>query len=46
MSKAGSVEKWEPFAPDGIAQGGETLDEIKAPEGLGIFACALGGEDG
>lgn len=29
-----------------VAQGGEILDEIQAPEGLGIFACALGGEDG
>lgn len=29
-----------------VAQGGEILEEIKAPEGLGIFACALGGEDG
>jgi sugar lactone lactonase YvrE len=29
-----------------VAQGGEILREIKAPEGLGIFACALGGEDG
>lgn len=28
-----------------IAQGGEILEEIRAPEGLGIFACALGGED-
>jgi sugar lactone lactonase YvrE len=29
-----------------VAQGGEIVDEIKAPEGLGIFACMLGGEDG
>jgi sugar lactone lactonase YvrE len=29
-----------------VAQGGEILDEVKAPEGLGIFACALGGDDG
>jgi sugar lactone lactonase YvrE len=29
-----------------IAEGGEILDEIKAPEGLGIFACMLGGPDG
>ena len=29
-----------------VAQGGEILEAIKAPEGLGIFACALGGEDG
>ena len=24
----------------------EIVDEIKAPDGLGIFACMLGGEDG
>jgi sugar lactone lactonase YvrE len=29
-----------------VAQGGEIVDEINAPEGLGIFACMLGGEDG
>ncbi len=29
-----------------VAQGGEIVDEIRAPEGLGIFACQLGGEDG
>lgn len=29
-----------------VAEGGEILDEIRAPEGLSIFACALGGEDG
>ncbi len=29
-----------------IAEGGEIVDEIKAPEGLGIFACMLGGSDG
>ncbi|CAN5418803.1 SMP-30/gluconolactonase/LRE family protein [soil metagenome] len=29
-----------------VAEGGEVVDEIPAPEGLGIFACALGGEDG
>jgi sugar lactone lactonase YvrE len=29
-----------------VAQGGEIVDEIEAPEGLGIFACMLGGEDG
>jgi sugar lactone lactonase YvrE len=29
-----------------IAEGGEIVDEIRAPEGLGIFACMLGGEDG
>jgi hypothetical protein len=22
------------------------VDEIRAPEGLGVFACMLGGEDG
>ena len=26
--------------------GGEIVDEIPAPPGLGIFACMLGGEDG
>jgi sugar lactone lactonase YvrE len=29
-----------------VAEGGEIVDEIKAPEGLGLFACMLGGEDG
>ncbi|MGA8745044.1 MAG: SMP-30/gluconolactonase/LRE family protein [Solirubrobacterales bacterium] len=29
-----------------VAEGGEIIDEISAPEGLGIFACMLGGEDG
>ena len=29
-----------------VAEGGEILDEIHAPAGLGIFACALGGADG
>ncbi len=29
-----------------IAEGGEILDEILAPLGLGIFACMLGGPDG
>ena len=29
-----------------VAEGGEILDEIAAPEGLGIFACMLGGDDG
>ena len=28
------------------AEGGEILEEIPAPEGLGIFACMLGGPDG
>jgi sugar lactone lactonase YvrE len=29
-----------------VAPGGEIVDEIRAPEGLGIFACQLGGDDG
>lgn len=29
-----------------VAEGGEIVDEIPAPEGLGIFACMLGGTDG
>jgi hypothetical protein len=29
-----------------VAEGGEVVAEIRAPEGLGIFACMLGGEDG
>jgi sugar lactone lactonase YvrE len=29
-----------------IAAGGAIVDEIRMPEGLGCFACALGGEDG
>jgi sugar lactone lactonase YvrE len=29
-----------------IAPGGEIVDEIRLPEGLASFACALGGEDG
>ncbi len=29
-----------------VAEGGEIVDEIPAPEGLNTFACALGGEDG
>ena len=29
-----------------VAEGGEILDQIDAPEGLGIFACMLGGPDG
>jgi sugar lactone lactonase YvrE len=28
-----------------VAPGGEIVDEIRAPEGLGFFACTLGGED-
>ncbi|GAA4755434.1 SMP-30/gluconolactonase/LRE family protein [Modestobacter marinus] len=29
-----------------LAPGGEVVDEVRAPEGLGVFACALGGDDG
>ena len=29
-----------------VAEGGEVVDEIAAPEGHGVFACALGGDDG
>jgi sugar lactone lactonase YvrE len=29
-----------------VAAGGAIVEEIRAPEGLGIFACMLGGEDG
>ncbi|CAB4911404.1 unannotated protein [freshwater metagenome] len=29
-----------------VAPGGELVDQIAAPDGLGVFACALGGEDG
>ena len=29
-----------------VAEGGEITDEIAMPEGLGAFACMLGGEDG
>lgn len=29
-----------------IAAGGALVDEIAAPEGLGVFACMLGGDDG
>lgn len=29
-----------------VAPGGEVVDEVPAPEGLGVFACALGGADG
>lgn len=29
-----------------VAPGGEVVDEVAAPEGLGIFACMLGGDDG
>jgi hypothetical protein len=30
----------------GVAPGGEIVEEIAVPEGLGGFACGLGGEDG
>jgi sugar lactone lactonase YvrE len=29
-----------------VAGGGSIVDEVKAPEGMGVFACALGGDDG
>jgi sugar lactone lactonase YvrE len=29
-----------------VAPGGQIVDEITMPEGLGAFACGLGGEDG
>jgi len=29
-----------------VAPGGEIVDEIRAPDGLGVFACMLGGDDG
>ncbi|MDO9408639.1 SMP-30/gluconolactonase/LRE family protein [Patulibacter sp.] len=29
-----------------VAPGGELVDQVTAPEGLGVFACALGGDDG
>jgi sugar lactone lactonase YvrE len=29
-----------------IAPGGAVVDEVAAPEGLGVFACMLGGDDG
>jgi sugar lactone lactonase YvrE len=29
-----------------VAPGGAIVDEVRAPEGLGCFACALGGDDG
>lgn len=29
-----------------VAQGGEILDEVTAPDGLGMYACAIGGDDG
>jgi sugar lactone lactonase YvrE len=29
-----------------VAPGGEIVEEIQMPDGLGVFACQLGGEDG
>jgi sugar lactone lactonase YvrE len=29
-----------------LAPGGEIVDEVRGPEGLGVFACMLGGDDG
>lgn len=29
-----------------VSQGGDIVDEIGAPDGLGVFACMLGGDDG
>ncbi len=29
-----------------VAPGGQIVEEIAMPEGLGVFACGLGGEDG
>ncbi|MGY1986884.1 SMP-30/gluconolactonase/LRE family protein [Blastococcus sp. SYSU DS0669] len=29
-----------------VAPGGQVVDEVAAPDGLGTYACALGGEDG
>lgn len=29
-----------------VAEGGEVLDEIHVPDGVGAFACQLGGDDG
>ncbi len=29
-----------------VAPGGEVVDTVAAPEGMGVFACALGGDDG
>jgi sugar lactone lactonase YvrE len=29
-----------------VAPGGAVVDEVRAPAGLGIFACMLGGDDG
>jgi sugar lactone lactonase YvrE len=29
-----------------VAAGGAIVDEVRAPDGLGVYACALGGDDG
>jgi sugar lactone lactonase YvrE len=29
-----------------VAPGGDIVEEVPAPEGLGVYACMLGGEDG
>jgi sugar lactone lactonase YvrE len=29
-----------------VAPGGEVVDEVPGPDGMGVFACALGGDDG
>jgi sugar lactone lactonase YvrE len=29
-----------------VAEGGAIVDEVAAPEGMGVFACMLGGDDG
>lgn len=29
-----------------VAPGGEIVDEITPPDGMGVYACALGGDDG
>jgi sugar lactone lactonase YvrE len=29
-----------------VEEGGAILDEIRVPDGLGVYACALGGDDG
>jgi sugar lactone lactonase YvrE len=29
-----------------VAEGGRITDEVRAPKGLGVFACMLGGDDG
>ena len=29
-----------------VAEGGEMVEEVRAPDGMGLFACALGGEEG